>query len=87
MAFGLSTLAAAPPAHADEFELIIEPIINSLSSIDPTLGADLSAVLGDLTRASPAAHPDMAIPIHRPKHPNPLFQSTFPSQSDCAQPY
>ncbi len=31
LAFGLGPLAAAPVAHADEFDLIVEPIINSLS--------------------------------------------------------
>lgn len=30
LAFGLGPLAAAPPAHADEFDVIIDPIINSL---------------------------------------------------------
>jgi len=39
----------APAAHADEIGLILEPIINSLSSVDPTLGADVSTVVGDLT--------------------------------------
>ena len=29
MAFGLGPLAAAPPAPADEFDVIIDPIINS----------------------------------------------------------
>ncbi|MGO9548591.1 MAG: hypothetical protein ACLPRW_03680, partial [Mycobacterium sp.] len=49
LAFGLGPLAAAPVAHADEFDLIVEPIINSLSSIDPTLGADVGTLAGDLT--------------------------------------
>ena len=54
LAFGLGPLATAPAAHADGFELIIEPIINSLASIDPTLGADLGAA------ADPAASADLA---------------------------
>ncbi|MGB6209707.1 MAG: hypothetical protein WBF82_22455, partial [Mycobacterium sp.] len=46
LAFGLGPLATAPAAHADGFELIIEPIINSLASVGPTLGADLGALMG-----------------------------------------
>ena len=45
LAFGLAPLATAPAANADEFDLIVEPILNSLSSIDPALGNDLSAVV------------------------------------------
>ncbi|WP_067974356.1 PGRS repeat-containing protein [Mycolicibacter icosiumassiliensis] len=43
VAFGLSPLAAAPPARADELDLMLDPVIDSLSSIDPTLGAQVSA--------------------------------------------
>jgi len=44
LAFGLSPLAAAPAAKADILDAIRDPLINSLGSIDPTLGADLSSV-------------------------------------------
>jgi endoglycosylceramidase len=44
LAFGVTPLFSAPPARADGFDLIIEPIINSLSSLDPTLAADLGAL-------------------------------------------
>jgi hypothetical protein len=46
LVFGLGPWGVAPLAHADEdeFDLILEPITNSLSSIDPTLGADVGAV-------------------------------------------
>ena len=47
LAFSMTPLAMTPSAHADEFDLIVDPIINSISSIDPTLGTDLTAVLGD----------------------------------------
>ena len=40
LALGLGPLASAPAAHADELDAILDPIINSLASIDPTLGAD-----------------------------------------------
>jgi len=50
LAFGSTPLAAAPPAHAD-FEAIVEPIINALSSVDPVLGADVSTLVGDVTTA------------------------------------
>jgi endoglycosylceramidase len=43
-AFGLSPLVAAPPANADEFDVIVDPIISALSGIDPTVGADLGAL-------------------------------------------
>ena len=43
-AFGMAPLMTAPPASADEFDVILDPIINSLSAIDPTLGADLGAL-------------------------------------------
>src|ERR1700758_394553 len=52
LAFGMTPLAMTPSAHADEFDVIIDPIINSISSIDPTLGADLTAALGDFTTSS-----------------------------------
>ena len=48
----MTPLAMTLSAHADEFELIVDPIINSISSIDPTLGADLTAALGDFTTSS-----------------------------------
>jgi endoglycosylceramidase len=43
LAFGLSPLTA-PQASADGFDWILDPIINSLSSLDPTLGADLGSL-------------------------------------------
>lgn len=44
LAFGLTPLAAAPAANADFLDTVLDPIINSLSSVDPTLGADLGAL-------------------------------------------
>jgi hypothetical protein len=43
LAFGLAPLAAAPPAHADVLDTILDPIINSLAGIDPTLGVDVTS--------------------------------------------
>jgi hypothetical protein len=71
LAFGLTPLAAAPAAHADEVDLVLEPIINSLASVDPTVGADLSGWLANLdsvfaaassvdASAVPAADPSLA---------------------------
>lgn len=51
LAFGMTPLAMPPSAHADEFELIVDPIINSISSIDPALGTDLTAGLANLDSA------------------------------------
>ena len=39
--------AVAPAAHADEFEVILDPIITALSSVDPSLGADVSTLVAD----------------------------------------
>ena len=47
MAFGLGPLGAAPSAHADIEDVIIDPIISAISGFDPSLGADLSTVMGD----------------------------------------
>jgi endoglycosylceramidase len=48
LAFGMTPLATAPAAYADVLDVILDPIINSfsnsLSAIDPTLGADLGAL-------------------------------------------
>ncbi|WP_343576157.1 alkaline phosphatase family protein [Mycobacterium sp.] len=49
LVFGSTPLAAAPPAHADGFDAIVEPIINALSSVDPVLGANVSTLVGDFT--------------------------------------
>jgi endoglycosylceramidase len=43
-AFGMAPLVTAPAANADEFDVIVDPIISALSGIDPTLGADLGAL-------------------------------------------
>ena len=50
--FGLSPLAAAPPAHADVLDVILDPIINSLSSVDPTLAVDATGWLASLDSLS-----------------------------------
>ncbi len=49
LAFGMGPLGLAPSAHADVLDVIIDPIINSLSSVDPTLGADVGTLAGDVT--------------------------------------
>ncbi len=47
LAFGMGPLANAPGAHADEFDVIVDPIINSLAGLvtglDPSAGLDLGA--------------------------------------------
>jgi endoglycosylceramidase len=70
LAFGMSPLVTAPAANADEFDVILDPIINSLSAIDPTLGADLGALATSFdpsfaadsatSAASAAATPDFS---------------------------
>jgi len=41
LAVGTTPWFTARAANADEFDAILDPILNSLSSIDPTLGADV----------------------------------------------
>ena len=41
----------APAANADELDMILDPIINSLASIDPTLAADATSLLSTLDTA------------------------------------
>ena len=55
LAFGMTPLAMMPSAHADEFELIVDPIIDSLSSVDPTLAVDMTGWLANLDSALAAA--------------------------------
>src|ERR1700691_2764209 len=45
LALGLSPLANAPEAKADVLDAILDPLINSLGSIDPTLAVDLGSVV------------------------------------------
>ncbi|HME16834.1 MAG TPA: cellulase family glycosylhydrolase [Mycobacterium sp.] len=56
-AFGMAPLVTAPAANADEFDVIVDPIISALSGIDPTLGADLG---GLATSFDPAFAADSA---------------------------
>ena len=65
LAFGLGPLGVAPAAHADGLDVILDPIINSLSSVDPTLGADVSAVLGDFTSSWDSVGADLVGWIRR----------------------
>jgi hypothetical protein len=62
LALGLGPLAAAPAAHADDFGLdnILEPIITSMTNIDPALSvgldhwaASLDAALSSFSSADP----------------------------------
>src|ERR1700734_2687058 len=54
--FSLGPLLNAPLAKADGFEdIILDPIISSLSSVDPSLAVDLSGWLSSLDSALSAA--------------------------------
>jgi endoglycosylceramidase len=44
-AFAMAPFVTAPAANADGLDAIIDPILNSLAAIDPTLGADLGAAV------------------------------------------
>ncbi|WP_407695053.1 PGRS repeat-containing protein, partial [Mycolicibacter icosiumassiliensis] len=43
LAFGVAPLTGAPGANADELDVMLDPIIDSLSNIDPSLGAEVSS--------------------------------------------
>ncbi|HEY1838898.1 MAG TPA: hypothetical protein VGG53_01525, partial [Mycobacterium sp.] len=76
LAFGLSPLASAPPAHADGLDAILDPIINSilnsvtdsvvgldaLLGIDPTTALDSIAGLDALFGIDPTTGLDLATP-------------------------
>lgn len=47
VALGLAPLAAAPPAQADDFDVIIDPIVNAIAGGDDLAGVDPSAALAD----------------------------------------
>ena len=48
LAFGITPVALAPAANADELEMILDPILNSLSSIAPALTTDLTSMVAGL---------------------------------------
>src|ERR1700723_4339295 len=67
LAFGMAPLATAPAAHADVFDVIIDPIINSilssvtsldaLAGIDPSSALDLGSLALPATDAALASEP------------------------------
>ena len=52
---GMGPLAGAPAANADVLDTILDPIINSLSSLDPTLAVDATGWIAGLDSALAAA--------------------------------
>ena len=66
-AFGITPSVTAPAANADEFDVILEPILNSLASIDPGLVTDVSTMVTSFdptftadSAATAAAAPDFS---------------------------
>src|ERR1700722_15617602 len=67
LAFGMYPLASAPAAHADVFDVIIDPIVNSilssitsldaLAGIDPSSALDLGSLALPATDAALASEP------------------------------
>ena len=55
LAFGMGPLAGAPAANADVLDTILDPIINSLSSVDPALAVDATGWVAGLDSALAAA--------------------------------
>jgi len=67
LAFGMTPLIAAPAANADGLDVILDPILNSLSSVDPAMATDLGAVVTSFdptfaadSAATAAATPDFS---------------------------
>src|ERR1700737_1274819 len=67
LAFGMTPLIAAPAANADGLDVILAPILNSLSSVDPAMATDLGAVVTSFdptfaadSAATAAATPDFS---------------------------
>jgi endoglycosylceramidase len=72
LAFGMTPLITAPAANADEFDVILDPILNSLSSIDPGLATDVGALVSSFdpsfaadSAATAAATPDFSEPFNQ----------------------
>ena len=81
LALGLSPLANAPAANADVLDAILDPIINSLGSVDPTLAGDLGSLassfdpaFSDPGLAALSADAAAALPA-APLDPNPLSEA------------
>ncbi|MGA8332859.1 MAG: hypothetical protein WB777_26785, partial [Mycobacterium sp.] len=55
LTYGLSPILTLPPAKADGFDIIIDPIINSLSGVDPAIALDMTSWLANLDAALAAA--------------------------------
>jgi hypothetical protein len=51
VAFGLGPLLSMPLAKADGLDVIVDPIISSLSSIDPMLAVDMTSWLANADAA------------------------------------
>src|ERR1700733_5806554 len=67
LAFGLTPLATAPAAHADPFDVILDPIINSITSalpsaLDPLAGLDLASLTFPATDGLSAVDSALALP-------------------------
>src|ERR1700722_13846461 len=64
LAFGMAPIATAPAAHADVFDVIIDPVINSIlgsiTSLDALVGIDPSSALDLGSLALPAADAALA---------------------------
>jgi endoglycosylceramidase len=67
LAFGRTPLITAPAANADGLDVILDPILNSLSSVDPGLATDVGALVTSFdptfaadSAATAAATPDFS---------------------------
>src|ERR1700733_3801719 len=67
LALGLGPLSTAPAAHADPFDVILDPIINSIASalpnaVDPLAGLDLASLSSPATDGLSSVDSALALP-------------------------
>jgi endoglycosylceramidase len=84
LAFGMTPLTPAPAANADFEDVILDPILNSLSSVDPALATDLTSLVASV---DPSFSADTAVSAALPATVNlqELFQQYVSSPLENAE--
>jgi len=84
LSFGLMPLASAPAANADIEDVILDPILNSLSSVDPALATDLTSLVASV---DPSFSADSAVSAALPATVNldELFQQYVATPLEAAE--
>ena len=84
LALGMTPLASAPAANADFEDVILDPILNSLSSVDPALATDLTSLVASV---DPSFSTDSAVSAAFPAAVNfdELFQQYVSTPLETAE--